>query len=50
MLMKKEIGKNTLGKVKKLAAFLEKEYSLTLARAISINPAKMSKFSVVKMS
>ncbi len=41
--MKKEIGKNTSGKVKKLAAFLEKEYSLTLARAISINPAKMSK-------
>ena len=43
MLMKKEIGNKTLGKIKMLAGFLEEKYALSLARAVSVNPAKMEK-------
>ena len=38
-----DIGKRTLEKIRKLAKFLSETHHITLARAISMNPAKMKK-------
>ena len=36
-----DIGKRTIDKLRVLAAFIEREHGITLARAISMNPSKM---------
>ena len=41
--MKNEIGKNTLGKIRILAEFIESKHGISLARAVSMNPAKMDR-------
>ena len=41
MLPMKEIGNKTVGKLRLLASFIQKEHGISLARAISISPAKM---------
>lgn len=41
--MKNEIGKNTLGKIRILSEFIESRHGISLARAISMNPAKMDR-------
>ena len=38
-----EYGKRTIEKLRILAEFIESRHGITLARAVSVNPAKMEK-------
>lgn len=43
LLHYEQCGKRTADKLRTLAAYIESRYGITLARAVSVNPAKMER-------